>query len=79
MLLWFWARAAACAFAARDPWLRGAAAGLAGSVLAFAVNSVWSPLLVRGIGVPLAVVFGLIAALGMIQKGDAGAEATRTD
>jgi hypothetical protein len=45
--------------AAADPFERGLALGLAGSCLAFAVNSLWSPLLVRGIGIPLALVFAL--------------------
>ena len=34
-----------------------------GSVLAFAINSLWSPLLVRGIGVPLVFILALIASL----------------
>jgi O-antigen ligase len=35
---------------------KGLYLGLAGSLLAFSVNSIWSPLLVRGIGIPLVIV-----------------------
>ena len=39
------------------------AAGCVGSLVAFAINCVWSPLLVRGIGVPLAVVLAFCYAV----------------
>ncbi|MCX7591566.1 MAG: O-antigen ligase family protein, partial [Kiritimatiellae bacterium] len=35
-----------------EPWKKGAAAGLVGSLLGFAINCIWSPLLVRGMGIP---------------------------
>lgn len=44
---------------AADGRERALAAGAAGSVLAFALNSVWAPLLVRGIGLPLVFVLCL--------------------
>lgn len=44
-----------------EPLERGLALGAAGAVLAFAICSLWSPLLVRGIGVPLALVFAFAA------------------
>ena len=48
--------------AAADPAGRGLALGAAGAILGFAVCAIWSPLLVRGIGVPLALVFAFAAA-----------------
>ncbi len=49
---------------------RGLAVGLFGSVIAFMINCIWSPLLVRGIGVPLAVVLALAMLLGeRVQDG----------
>ncbi len=44
---------------APDAVSRGLALGLLGSLTAYAINCVWSPLLVRGIGVPLALVCAL--------------------
>lgn len=40
---------------------KGLALGLAGALLGFAICCIWSPLLVRGIGVPLAVVLAFAA------------------
>lgn len=42
---------------------QGLAFGAAGSIVAFAVAAVWSPLFVRGIGIPLAFVCALAAVL----------------
>ena len=50
-------------YTAREPWIRGLAAGLRGGLLGFAINAVWSPLLVRGVGVLLAVFVARAAAL----------------
>ncbi|MFO7870589.1 MAG: O-antigen ligase family protein [Kiritimatiellia bacterium] len=50
---------------------KGVALGAGGSVLAFALNSVWSPLLVRGLGIPLVFVLTLIA---LLQQKPADAE-----
>ena len=44
--------------AARD---KGLALGVAGALLGFAICSLWSPLLVRGIGVPLAMILAFAA------------------
>ncbi len=46
-------------FRSTDALRKGALLGIAGAVLAFAVNSVWSPLLVRGIGIPLVILLSL--------------------
>jgi O-antigen ligase len=63
------AAARALAHATDDPPLRGLAAGLLGGLLAFAVNAVWAPLLVRGVGVPLAALIALAALLGRLPHG----------
>ncbi len=44
-------------FAQRDGFEKGLALGLAGAVLSFAICCIWTPLLVRGIGIQLAVLF----------------------
>lgn len=63
-LLVHFARCAARAWAAsRSPLARGAGAGVLGSLLAYAVCSIWSPLLVRGIGLPLVFLCALAASL----------------
>jgi O-antigen ligase len=53
-----------------DDGQRGLSLGLLGSILAFSLNCIWSPLLVRGIGVPLAFIFVLIAVLGSVPTTD---------
>lgn len=53
-------------FTAGDSFAGGAALGAFGALLAFAVNCLWAPLIVRGIGIPLA--FAL--ALAMRPSGD---------
>lgn len=45
--------------ATADGWRRGAAAGAAASLLAFAIAAVWHPLLVRGLGLPLVAILAL--------------------
>jgi len=47
---------------ATDNWHRGLFLGLFGGLLAFCINSLWSPLLVRGIGVPLVILMALASA-----------------
>jgi len=39
----------------------GLALGVAGALLGFAICCIWSPLLVRGIGVPLAMILAFAA------------------
>lgn len=51
-------------FTSADDFRRGVSVGLLGAVLAFALNAVWAPLLVRGIGIPLAAVLALAHRLG---------------
>jgi O-antigen ligase len=63
MLLAAAASATRSYFRGGDVFRRGLALGLLGSLAAFSINSIWSPLLVRGIGVPLAIVLALVAAL----------------
>ena len=46
-------------FTSADDFRRGLSLGLLGGLLAFAVNALWAPLLVRGIGIPLAAVLAL--------------------
>jgi len=43
-----------------DPWSQGLCLGILGSLLAFSINSIWSPLLVRGVGVPLVILMALL-------------------
>lgn len=63
MLFFFSIKAIGVYFRSTDRFERGLALGLFGSIIAFSINSIWSPLLVRGIGVPLVLIFGLIIAL----------------
>jgi len=58
-------------FQTEDGMRKGALLGFAGAILAFAVNSVWSPLLVRGIGIPLVVLFSLAHAMAKDADGEA--------
>jgi len=59
-VLFFFALGAARRYvAATDRFGKGLALGTLGSLAAFTVNSVWSPLLVRGIGLPLVLIFAL--------------------
>jgi O-antigen ligase len=70
MLLLFGCAAGRAALrAGPSPW-RGAALGLTGSFVAFAVNAVWSPLLVRGIGVPLALLGALAVVIERMPAQD---------
>jgi O-antigen ligase len=52
---------------ARSGFERGLQAGLIGSILAFAIAAIWSPLLVRGISIPLAFIL-VLAAQGPDQS-----------
>ncbi|MCF7855720.1 MAG: O-antigen ligase family protein [Candidatus Pacebacteria bacterium] len=45
-----------------EPAVRGCCAGSAGALIAFSINSIWAPLLVRGIGIPLILVMVLASA-----------------
>ena len=71
MLIVFIRRAAYGFAAPGDPFERGLALGLAGALPAFAINAVWSPLLVRGIGIPLAFVMALATSCGGRRTGAA--------
>ncbi len=55
LLLFGFAQAARKLMEAAEPAQKGLYLGLVGSLLAFSVNSLWSPLLVRGIGIPLVI------------------------
>ena len=46
-------------FSPADPHDRGLALGLLGSILSFALCGIWHPLLVRGLGIPLTIMFAL--------------------
>jgi len=61
------AAAAAKTASAAIGWRRGAAAGAAGSLLAFALTAVWHPLLVRGLGLPLVAILALARGLQTTQ------------
>jgi hypothetical protein len=50
-------------FTLTDSRDRGIALGLLGAILSFAICAVWHPLLVRGIGIPLAIIFAMTAWL----------------
>jgi hypothetical protein len=62
MLLFPMARAAKLFSMETETSKKGVYLGVVGSLVAFSVNSVWSPLLVRGIGLPLVIVFALATA-----------------
>lgn len=63
MLIFFSQRAFAAFNVQEDRFCKALALGLAGGILAVAVNNVWSAVLVRGLGIPLAFMFGLVAVL----------------
>lgn len=63
LLLVFAGRAAKRYFLASDAFEKGLAVALLGALVAYMVNSLWSPLLVRGLGIPLALVLSLISLL----------------
>ena len=54
-------RAARRFVTAAEPHDKGLALGVAGALLGFAICCIWSPLLVRGIGVPLAMILAFAA------------------
>ncbi len=56
-------RATIVAARSHDLYTKALATGLLGAVLAFAINALWAPLLVRGIGIPLVVILCLIDVL----------------
>ena len=64
MLLIFFCKAAGAFVRLPEGFEKGLALGVLGSLVAFAINCIWSPLLVRGIGVPLAAVFSLAMTVG---------------
>jgi O-antigen ligase len=59
MLLTFGIMASRQFFTPAYPRDRGLALGLLGSILSFALCGIWHPLLVRGLGIPLAIMFAL--------------------
>lgn len=63
MLMFFAMNAGAIAVRAKSRERRAVAVGLLGLICGFAVNSIWSPLLVRGTGLTLAIALGLVGAL----------------
>jgi O-antigen ligase len=69
MLALFAARAARGVVTAHSPFASALALGLLAGLVAFAVNALWSPLLVRGIGIPLAVNCALASALAAAPRG----------
>jgi len=69
MLIWAMLSALRRHAAAASIMEKGAAAGAFGGLLAFAINAVWSPLLVRGLGIPLVFLFAL--AMGPRPDNDA--------
>lgn len=71
MLAYFAIGALAVSLRTPDRFLQGLLTGAFGSLLAFSINAVWSPLLVRGIGIPLAIVFSLVSAGLLTEKAEA--------
>lgn len=59
LLLEIMSRAVRRYYVETDPMLKGLLIGVAGSMVAFAIACIWSPLLVRGIGIPLAFLFAM--------------------
>ena len=60
-------------FRSTDPARQGLALGALGSIIAFNVNSLFAPLLVRGIGVILVFVLALAAAVAAAEDAPGGA------
>lgn len=71
ILLFFMARALKTALRSANDSHRGLAVGLAALIAGFAVNSIWSPLMVRGIGTTLVIALGIITALGQLAEDEA--------
>jgi len=59
MLLTFGIMASRQFFTPAHPHDRGLALGLLGAILSFALCGIWHPLLVRGLGIPLTIMFAL--------------------
>lgn len=59
MLLTFGIMAIRQFFTPAYPHDRGLALGLLGSILSFAICGIWHPLLVRGLGIPLTIMFAM--------------------
>lgn len=70
MLFFFAAKAAGVFFHSTDWFAKGLALGVLGSIIAFSINCIWCPLLVRGIGVPLALVFSFAGVTSFDGDGD---------
>ncbi len=72
MLAVFHGRALRAAHHATDPVTRGLAWGVGAGLIGFGVACLWSPLLVRGIGIPLAFIMALATVLeheGLVARG----------
>lgn len=69
VLLTFGVKALRGFFAQCGGFEKGLSLGVAGAILAYAVCSIWSPLLVRGIGIQLAVLFAWATLLERAEQG----------
>jgi O-antigen ligase len=70
ILLTFAALAARHYFTVADPRARGLALGLMGALGCFSICCIWNPLLVRGIGVQLAIIMALTLKLSTEKAGE---------
>ena len=70
IMIFFVLQAMRCFFITNNVFYRGIAAGCAGAIVAYAINCIWAPLLVRGIGIPLVTVMAFIAVLEKLVETD---------
>ena len=64
----FAARAARHFLLGRSPIERGIALGVLGGLVAFSISAVWSPLLVRGLGIPLVLLFAMADCRTLVRS-----------
>lgn len=70
LLLLFAGRATRFYLSARNGFGKGLSAGLLCALIAYMVNGLWSPLLVRGIGIPLALVLSMVNLLEKLDQSE---------
>lgn len=68
MLMFFGGRAAWGYYRSAEPFRKGLALGIVGAIVAFSVNSIWSPLLVRGIGIPFAIILSFTSVFSTTES-----------
>lgn len=66
IMIFFIFSAGRCFFITDDKFYKGIAVGCVGAIVAYAINCIWSPLLVRGIGIPFVTIMAFISVLGKL-------------